>query len=144
FELGIHTPTRRILQRFVTFCQEQQVVPEALEQLRQLYTGPGETLQQLIARLELRVGSSRELARRVGISHATLWEYRRGNYPLPLALLQRLCQSGGEDVAHAEALWHKAERRRFLDRGYPGALAELWVLCAGAGLAEKDLLSRGA
>ncbi len=77
---------------------------EHLEELRCLYAGAGDNLEQLIARLELRAGSSRELARRVGISPATLWEYRRGNFPLPLALLRQLCKTVGEDIVQAEVL----------------------------------------
>ena len=60
-ELGIHTPTRRIMQQFVAFCRNAGVKPELLEDLSRLYAGPGETLQQVIARLELRAGSPREL-----------------------------------------------------------------------------------
>src|SRR5262249_25771224 len=101
-ELGVHNPTRQTLQQFMTFCQRQRVGPAHLEEWRRLYAGAGDTLPQLVARLELRAGSSRELARRVGISPTTLWEYRRGNFPLPLVLLQRLCRAAGEDCAHAE------------------------------------------
>src|SRR5262249_48177866 len=79
--LGVHAPTRRILQRFVAFCEGCGVDARHLEELRRLYAGPGETLGQFLARLELKAGSSRELAGRVGISPATLWEYRRGNFP---------------------------------------------------------------
>src|SRR5439155_22524393 len=89
-ELGVHKPTRRILQQFVAFCRRAHVHPEQLEELHRLYAGRGETLEERIARLELLAGSPRELARRVGISPATLWEYRRGNFPLPLPLWQRL------------------------------------------------------
>jgi transcriptional regulator with XRE-family HTH domain len=142
-ELGIHTPTRRVLQRFVDFCRHCRVDPDQLEELRRLYAGPGDTLSQFIARLELQAGSSRELARRVGISPATLWEYRRGNFPLPRALLRRLCRAVGQDAAPGEALWHETERRRLLERGYPEALAEFWVLAARAGYAEKHLLRLG-
>jgi transcriptional regulator with XRE-family HTH domain len=142
-ELGIHTPTCRILQQFVTFCQQCQVSAEQLEELRRVYAGAGETLEQFIARLELRAGSPRELARRVGISPATLWEYRRGNFPLPVGLLRQLCEAVGEDFAAAEVLWYQAERQRFLERGYSEALAEFWVLCARAGLAERHLLNLG-
>lgn len=142
-ELGIHTPTRHTLQQFVDFCRRHKVSPDQLEELQRLYAGPGRTLGQLIARLELRAGSPRELARRVGISPATLWEYRRGNFPLPLALLRRLCRSVGQDPAPAEVLWHEAERQRLLDRGYPEALAEFWVLCTRQGYAEKHLLGLG-
>jgi transcriptional regulator with XRE-family HTH domain len=142
-ELGLHTPTRRILQRFVAFCEECQVGPAVLEELRRLYVGPGENLEQFIARLELRAGSPRELARRVGISPATLWEYRRGNFPLALPLLRQLCQAAGEDPAPAEKLWCAAERQRLLDRGYPEALAEFWLLCAREGYTEKQLLTLG-
>jgi transcriptional regulator with XRE-family HTH domain len=142
-ELGLHTPTRGILQRFLDFCQEQSVCPELLETLRRLYAGPGETLGQFIARLELRAGTPRELARLVGISPATLWEYRRGHFPVPLAMLRKLCQAVDEDARPVELLWQEAERQRLLDKGYPPALAEFWLLCARAGLAEKHVLSMG-
>jgi transcriptional regulator with XRE-family HTH domain len=140
-ELGIHTPTRHTLQQFMAFCEKQGVGPADLEELRRLYAGQADTLERFIARLELRAGSSRELARLVGISPATLWEYRRGNFPLPLVVLRRLCKAVGQDPAPAEALWHQAERRRLLDRGYPPALAELCVLCARAGKPESHFLS---
>src|SRR5688572_6917789 len=65
-ELGVHTPTRRILQQFFEFCQECKVGMEQLEEVRQLYAGVDDTLQRFIARLELRAGSPRELAKRVG------------------------------------------------------------------------------
>jgi transcriptional regulator with XRE-family HTH domain len=142
-ELGIHTPTRRTLRQFLAFCQRSGVPAESLEELRRLYAGAGDTLEQFIARLELRAGSSRELARRVGISPATLWEYRRGNFPLPLALLRQMCAAVGEEAGPAEALWHEAERQRLRQRGYPEALAEFWVLCGRAGYAEKHLLELG-
>src|SRR5262245_15856707 len=96
-ELGIHNPTRHTLQHFLTFCAERGVEPQRLEELRRLYTGPGETLEEYVGRLELLAGSSRELAHRVGISPTTLWEYRRGNFPLPLALLRKLCKAVGEN-----------------------------------------------
>jgi transcriptional regulator with XRE-family HTH domain len=142
-ELGVHIPTRRILQRFVTFCEQHGVNPEHLEELRRLYTGPGETLGQFLARLELLAGSSRELARRVSISPATLWEYRRGNFPLPLQLLRELCAAVGQDAAPAETLWYAAERQRLKARGYPEALCEFWVLAERAGHAERHLLGIG-
>jgi transcriptional regulator with XRE-family HTH domain len=142
-EHGVHVPTRRILQQFLAFCQCRQVDSEQLEELRRLYAGSGDTLGEFIARLELRAGSPRELARRVGISPATLWEYRRGNFPLPLELLRRLCQAVGQEPAPGEALWHKTERQRLLNNGYPPALAEFWVLCARAGYAEKHLSTLG-
>ncbi len=142
-EHGIHVPTRRILQQFLAFCQHCQVSSTELEELRRLYAGPGDTLAQFISRLELRAGSPRELARRVGISPATLWEYRRGNFPLPLTLLRQLCQAVGQESAPGEALWHEAERQRLLKNGYPPALAEFWVLCARAGYAEKHLPALG-
>src|SRR5215472_7894786 len=66
-ELGIHTPTRRILQQFLAFCQRAGASAEHLEELRRLYAGSGDTLEQFIARLELRAGSSRELARLAGV-----------------------------------------------------------------------------
>jgi transcriptional regulator with XRE-family HTH domain len=142
-ELGVHTPTRRIMQQLVAFYQQAGVSSEQLEELHRLYTGSGETLAQVIARLELRAGSPRELARRVGISPATLWEYRRGNFPLPVCLLQRLCQAVGENVAPALGLWYDTERRRLLARGYPEALAEFWTRCAREGYAERQLLQMG-
>jgi transcriptional regulator with XRE-family HTH domain len=142
-ELGIHSPTRQTLQDFVTFCRRRGVSQAELESLSRLYAGVGDTLQELIARLELRAGSTRELARRVGISSATLWEYRRGNFPLPLALLRRLCRAVGEDPAHAEALWHAAERRRLLKRGYPEPWAELCVWCLRRGQTESHVLDLG-
>src|SRR5438105_14229529 len=52
-ELGVHTPTRRILQRFVAFCDDRRVASERVEELRRLYAGPGANLEQFIARLEL-------------------------------------------------------------------------------------------
>jgi transcriptional regulator with XRE-family HTH domain len=142
-ELGLHVPTRRILQRFLQFCQDEGVPAEQLEELRRLYAGAGDTLEELIARLELRAGSSRHLAQSVGISPATLWEYRRGHFPLPLALLQQMCAAVGEDAAAAEALWLDAERQRLRQRGYPEPLAELWALVGRQGLAERHLPSLG-
>lgn len=142
-ELGVHLPTRRTLRQFMSYCQRSQVSGEELEEVRRMYAGRGNTLEELIARLELRAGSPRVLAQRVGISPATLWEYRRGNFPIPVDLLRRLCQAMGEDPSAAEALWHESERQRLLDRGYPPALAEFWVLCARAGYAEKHLLDLG-
>jgi transcriptional regulator with XRE-family HTH domain len=142
-ELGIHTPTRRILQRFVKFCEGHAVSDNVLEELRRLYAGMGDTLEQLISRLELKAGSPRELARRVGISPATLWEYRRGNFPLPLSLLRQLCEAVVEDSELAERLWYQEERRRLLARGYPEALAEFWVLSHRKGYTEKQLLALG-
>src|SRR5438128_4606359 len=136
-ELGVHTPTRRSLQRFLAYCRKSEVSGKELEALIDLYAGPPESLEQFINRLELQAGSPRELARRVGISPATLWEYRRGNFALPLVLLRRLCRAVSQDPTPAEVLWHEAERQRLLDRGYPEALAEFWVLCARQGYAEK-------
>jgi transcriptional regulator with XRE-family HTH domain len=142
-ELGIHVPTRRVVQQFAAFCRQRAVSPQQLEELLQLYAGPCDTLARFLARLELRAGSPFELARRVGISHATLWEYRRGHFPLPLALLRRMCLAVAEDPAPAEPLWYKSERQRFLERGYPEALAEFWTLCARQGHVEKHLLTMG-
>jgi transcriptional regulator with XRE-family HTH domain len=142
-ELGIHHPSRQTLQQFLAFCQQRGVRPQRLEGLRRLYLGAGDTLEAFLGRLELAAGSSRELARRVGISATTLWEYRRGNFPLPLALLRRLCKAVGEDEEQGAALWHTATRQRFLDRGLPAAWAELCVLCARAGHAESHLLTLG-
>jgi transcriptional regulator with XRE-family HTH domain len=142
-ELGIHTPTRRILQQLLAFYQRAGVANEHLEELRRLYAGSGATLEQFLARLELLAGSSRELARRVGISAATLWEYRRGHFPLPLSLLRQMCAQVGADAAGAEELWRAAERQRLRQRGYSEALAEFWVLCGRGGYTEKQLLALG-
>ncbi len=127
----------------MSYCQTRDVAGGLLKQVEGLYAGSGRTLEQLIARLELAAGSPRELARRVGISPTTLWEYRRGNFPLPLALLRQLCQAVREDPAAAETLWYEAERERLAARGYPPALAEFWALCARAGHCESRLLTLG-
>src|SRR5438105_5117707 len=142
-ELGVHTPTRRSLQRFLVYCRKAEVSGKELETLIDLYAGPAESLEQFIHRLELQAGSPRELARRVGISPATLWEYRRGNFALPLSLLQKLSHAVGADRSPGEELWLAAERQRHLKRGYPPALAEFWTLCARAGHVERDLLRLG-
>ncbi|HYT87331.1 MAG TPA: helix-turn-helix domain-containing protein, partial [Gemmataceae bacterium] len=142
-ELGVHTPSRQTLQQFLAFCQQRGIASEQLETVRQLYTGADDNLEAFLGRLELSAGSSRELARRVAISATTLWEYRRGNFPLPLALLRQLCKAVGEDEDHAEELWQTATRQRFLDRGHPAAWAELCVLCARAGQPESHLLTLG-
>jgi transcriptional regulator with XRE-family HTH domain len=138
-ELGIHTPTRQTLQQFLAFCEQRGVAAGQLEALRRLYAGAGDTLEEFLGRLELRAGSSRELARRVGISPTTLWEYRRGNFPLPLDLLRQLCKAVGEDAERAERLWHEATRQRLRERQLPAAWAELCVLCARAGHPESHL-----
>jgi transcriptional regulator with XRE-family HTH domain len=142
-ELGVHVPTRQTLLRFVNFCQRRSVAPRQIEQLLDLYTGPCETLEQFIARLELRAGSARELARRVGISPSTLWEYRRGNFPLPRPLVEKLCRAVQEDPQTADALWHAAERRRLIERGYPEAWAELCIWCTRANHPLSRLLKLG-
>src|SRR5258708_4387155 len=142
-ELGVHTPTRQTLLRFVNFCQRREVAADQIEQLLDLYTGPCESLEQFIARLELRAGSARELAQRVGISPSTLWEYRRGNFPLPWPLVEKLCRAVQEQPQSAAALWHAAERRRLIDRGYPEAWAELCVWCARANHPTSKLLKLG-
>jgi transcriptional regulator with XRE-family HTH domain len=142
-ELGVHVPTRRTLQRFVDFCRRSGVGSERLDEVCRLATTAGDGLGTVLARLELRAGSPAELARRAGISPATLWEYRRGNYPLPLAVLRRLHRAVGEDPAPAESLWQEAERQRLRERGYPEPLAEFWMLCARQGYAEKHLVSLG-
>jgi transcriptional regulator with XRE-family HTH domain len=142
-ELGIHIPTRRILQQFMDFCRARGVAPAQMEEVYTLYTGAEGGLGPLISRLELRAGSPCELARRAGISPATLWEYRRGNFPLPLAILRRLCEAVGEDPSPVEAVWLDAERQRFLARGYPRALAEFWAICAREEYAEKHLPALG-
>jgi transcriptional regulator with XRE-family HTH domain len=142
-ELGIHCPTRHTLQHFLDYCRGQRVDAAILEELRRLYTGPADTLAGLLARLELRAGSSRELARRVGISPTTLWEYHRGNFPLHLSLLARMCKAVGENPAAAEELWLADQRRRLLERGLPEAWVELCVLCARAGHPESHLTQLG-
>src|SRR5207245_6067770 len=119
-------------------CQQAGVPSEPLEELRRLYAGPGDTLRQVINRLELRAGSPRELAARVGICPATLWEYRRGNFPLPLRLLQRLCQAVGEDATVALSLWYETARQRLIERGYLEALAEFWARFAWDGYAARQ------
>jgi transcriptional regulator with XRE-family HTH domain len=142
-ELGVHKPTRQTLQQFMDFCRQQQVDLENLETVRCLYTGSGETLEQLIGRLELAAGSSRELARRAAISPTTLWEYRRGNFPLSLSLLKKLCLAAQADFNGAQQLWEETERQRFLRRGYPSAWAELCMFCSRAGKPESHLLRLG-
>jgi transcriptional regulator with XRE-family HTH domain len=142
-ELGVHTPTRCTLQQFIDFCRDSGVAGQHLDEVYNLYAGAQDGLAPLIARLELRAGSPAELARRADISPATLWEYRRGNFPLPLAVLRRLYEAVGEDPTPAESVWLEAERRRFLARGYPPALAEFWSLCARGGYAEKHLPGLG-
>ena len=76
------------------FCQDRGVAAHQLKDVYDLYAGSEDGLGPLIARLELRAGSPGELARRAGISPATLWEYRRGNFPLPLPILRRLFAEG--------------------------------------------------
>jgi transcriptional regulator with XRE-family HTH domain len=142
-ELGIHHPTRQTLQQFLSYCRQQRVDESCLDELQRLYTGPTDSLAGLMARMELRAGSARELARRVGISPTTLWEYHRGNFPLPLAMLKKMCQTTGEDPAAAEQLWQTNQRQRLAQRGLPAAWVELCVLCARAGLAESHLTRLG-
>src|SRR5260370_29195223 len=50
-ELGVHTPTRRILQQFVDFCRGCGDAPEHLEEVYRLYAGAGDGLGSWIARL---------------------------------------------------------------------------------------------
>ncbi|HEX7376688.1 MAG TPA: helix-turn-helix transcriptional regulator [Pirellulales bacterium] len=142
-ELGVHRPTRQTLQRFIEFCTPHGVPEEKIAQLLNLYAGPCESLEHLIARLELRAGSARELARRAGISASTLWEYRRGNFPLSWALLVKLCQAVGHNADAVEPLWHACQRRRLVERGYPEALAEFSVWCDRGGIAQSRLTALG-
>lgn len=142
-ELGVHTPSRRVLQQILTYCESVAVPAELLDELRRLYLGEEQTLGGFLAQLELRAGGARELARRGGISPATLWEYQRGNFPLPWELLEKLCACVGADPAAVEPIWWRSERDRYRQRGYPEPLAEWAVLCARHGLTEKDLLRRG-
>ena len=143
FELGVHKPTRQTLGRFITFCRRRQVESERLESLEREYAGCCDTLEHLIARFELRAGSARELARRVGISTSTLWEYRRGNFPLPWTLFERCCRAVGEDAAAVEAVWFASHRQRLLARGFPAAWAELCVWCSRKSRSESYLLKLG-
>lgn len=142
-ELGIHTPTRNTLERFIEFCEENGVPELRLDELRDLYAGPADSMENLIARLELKAGSSAKLARKVGISAATLWEYRRGNFPVPHSILLRMCETLDVDFPMAERIWFESERKRFIDRGFPAAMAEFCVLRLRAGHAESDLLELG-
>jgi transcriptional regulator with XRE-family HTH domain len=142
-ELGVHTPSRRVLRQILTFCQSVRVPAELTEELRRLYLGEARCLGSFLAQLELQAGGARELARRAEISPATLWEYQRGNFPLPWALLEKLCSCVGADAHLAEPLWWGTEVERRRQRGYPDALAEWSVLCERHGLTEKDLLRRG-
>ena len=89
-ELGVHTPTRNTLERFIEFCETKKVSEKILDELRDLYAGPADSIENVIARLELRAGSSPKLARKVGVSAATMWEYRRGNFPVPHELLEKI------------------------------------------------------
>lgn len=142
-ELGIHKPTCLTMLRFVEFIQKRNVPAQQVEELCQLYSGAPETVADLIARYELRAGSLRNLARKVKLSPATLWEYRRGHFPVPLSLLRRLCQLVGEDEQHADSVWQKTERQRLIDRGYPPAWAELCMWCARDGRTEGRLRTLG-
>ena len=142
-ELGIHTPTRNTLERFIEFSDEAGVSEERLDELRDLYAGPADSMENVIARLELKAGSSPRLARRVGVSAATLWEYRRGNFPVPHAILQKMCETLKVDFGRPEEVWEDSERSRFLERGFPASLAEFCMLRLRAGHAESDLLELG-
>jgi transcriptional regulator with XRE-family HTH domain len=142
-ELGIHTPTRQTMQHLLAYCRQQRVEQQYLDELERLYAGPADTLRGFLAHLELAAGSSRELARLAGISPTTLWEYHRGNFPLPLTLLKKMCKVAGESAAEAEQLWHEDQRRRLLERGLPRAWVELCVLCARAGHPESHLTRLG-
>ena len=142
-ELGVHRPTHRTLRRFLDFCRQIKVSRKQLAELSQLYAGAGDTLEEFLVELELKAGSHRNLARQVRISPSTLWEYRRGNFPLPIAMLRKLCRSVKADFSTAEVLWQQTERQRLIDRGYPEAWAELNMLCARAGHTESGLLRLG-
>src|SRR6516225_6890589 len=109
-ELGVHVPTRRTLQQFVGFCEKTGVDSGQLEEVRRLYAGPGDTLQELIARLELQAGSPRELARRVAISPESLWyeaerqRFLDRGYPAPLAEFWVLCARSNYAEKHLTRL----------------------------------------
>ena len=142
-ELGIHTPTRNTLERFIEFSDEAGVSEERLDELRDLYAGPADSMENVIARLELKAGSSPRLARRVGVSAATLWEYRRGNFPVPHEILRKMCETLKVEFERVEPVWQDSERERFLKRGFPESLAEFCMLRLRAGHAESDLLELG-
>ncbi len=142
-ELGIHTPTRNTLERFIKFSNKAGVPEERLDELRDLYAGPADSMENVIARLELKAGSSPRLARKVGISAATLWEYRRGNFPVPHEILKKMCETLKVEFEDVEPVWQDSERDRFRQRGYPESMAEFCMLRLRAGHAESDLLELG-
>ncbi|MGZ0169292.1 MAG: helix-turn-helix domain-containing protein [Planctomycetales bacterium] len=142
-ELGIHTPTRNTLERFIEFSDAAGVSEERLDELRDLYAGPADSMENVIARLELKAGSSPRLARKVGVSAATLWEYRRGNFPVPHEILRKMCETLQVELERVETVWQDSERERFLKRGFPESLAEFCMLRLRAGHAESDLLELG-
>ena len=142
-ELGIHKPTCLTMLRYVRFLQKRDLPAQTVEEVCQLYSGAPETVPDLIARYEMRAGSLRNLARMAKLSPATLWEYRRGKFPVSLSLLRKFCELVGEDEQRAEAVWQTTERKRLLDRGYPAAWAELCMWCARDGRTEGRLLSLG-
>ncbi|NQV25211.1 MAG: helix-turn-helix transcriptional regulator [Rhodopirellula sp.] len=142
-ELGIHTPTRNTLERFIEFSDEAGVPEERLDELRDLYAGPADSMENVIARLELKAGSSPRLAKKVGVSAATLWEYRRGNFPVPHEILRKMCKTLKVDFETVEPVWQDSERDRFLQRGFPQSMAEFCMLRLRAGHAESDLLELG-
>jgi transcriptional regulator with XRE-family HTH domain len=142
-EMGVHRPTRQTLRRLIEFCGPYGVPEEKINQLLDLYTGSCQSLEHLISRLELRAGSTRELARRAGISASTLWEYRRGNFPLSWSLLTKLCKAVGQDPDSVEPLWHECHRARLVARGYPEAWAEFCVLCDRSDVALSRLAQFG-
>jgi transcriptional regulator with XRE-family HTH domain len=142
-ELGIHTPTRNTLERFIEFSDKAGVSEERLDELRDLYAGPADSMENVIARLELKAGSSPRLARKVGVSAATLWEYRRGNFPVPHEILKKMCETLKVDFEQVEPVWQNSERDRFRQRGYPESMAEFCMLRLRAGHAESDLLELG-
>ena len=142
-ELGIGTPTCLTMRRFLEFAQKQKVAPQQVEKLCQLYAGAPETVPDLISRFELRAGSLRNLARKAGLSPATLWEYRRGKFPLSLSELRRFCRLVGEDEQRAASVWESTERERLIARGYPPAWAEMCMMCGRVGHSESYLRSLG-
>ncbi len=142
-ELGIGIPTCLTMRRFLEFAQKQKVSPQQVEKLCQIYAGAPETVPDLISRFELRAGSLRNLARKAGLSPATLWEYRRGKFPLSLSELQRFCRLVGEDEQRAASVWESTERQRLIARGYPPAWAEMCMMCGRMGRSESCLRSLG-
>src|SRR5437870_1806274 len=107
-ELGVHKPTRRIMRQFVAFCEQAGASSSQLEELHGLYAGPGETLEQMVARLELRAGSPRELAPWRDVERAA-----------------RALSRGDEELKILKQLWSRDEQERRLGDRFGPALKQL-------------------